>query len=269
MSNSYPPVPPTGATPGTAATTPPFNTSTSAGSGSGTGEKAKEQASHVAEGAKEATQQVAGTAKDQATKVAGEVKTQAKDLFKQTSSELKDQAGTQQQRVAAGLHSVSDELTSMANKSEGGGVAADLVQQLASRAGGVASWLEGRDPGTLLDDVRNYARRKPGTFIGLAAVAGVLAGRLTRSLVSSDDDSDTSSGTSSTPRRATAPTGQVGTPFVGGTTPTETSAGDVGFGATTRGAASPAGAPLGSAPLGTDPLGTSPLGTDPLRGGER
>ncbi|PRY68061.1 hypothetical protein B0I08_105226 [Glaciihabitans tibetensis] len=284
MSNSYPPVPPAGATPGTpasAGTSPPvvFDSGSGASAGvgsgfgsgsssdSGTGAKAKEQASHVAGDAKEATQQVAGTAKEEASKVAGEVKTQAKDLFKQTSSELKEQAGAQQQRAAAGLHTLSDELKSMADNSDGGGVAADLVQQVASRASGVASWLEDRDPGTLLDDVRDFARRKPGTFIGLAAVAGVLAGRLTRSLVSGGDDDDSdaasapSTSTSSTARRATSPATHVAAPPVSGTPPTVTGVGgDAGF---------VAGRPLGSDPLGTDPLGTNPLGTDPLRGERR
>jgi ElaB/YqjD/DUF883 family membrane-anchored ribosome-binding protein len=203
MSNSYPsvppteaalptgPVPPTGAVP---PVSPPANVppaGTGKHSDSGTADKVKDEASNVASGAKDAAQKVGGTAKGEAAKVAGEAKAQAADLLKQTSSELKDQAGAQQKRVAGGLHSLSDELTSMADKSEGGGVAADLVQQVAGRAGSVASWLEDRDPGTLLDDVKDFARRRPGAFIGIAAVAGVLAGRLTRSLASSEKDEHT------------------------------------------------------------------------------
>lgn len=33
-----------------------------------------------------------------------------------------------------------------------------------------------------MDEVKAFARRQPGMFIGAAAVAGILAGRLTRSL---------------------------------------------------------------------------------------
>jgi hypothetical protein len=175
MSNIYPPTPASDATFGTPDT-------------SGTAGTAKEQASQVASDAASAGENVLGTAKEQAASVAGEVATQAKDLIKQTQTELRDQAGTQQKRVATGLRSLSDELGSMAEKSEGGGVAADLVQQAASRAGSVATWLDDRDPGSLLDEVKTFARTRPGTFIGLAAVAGILAGRLTRSLTSEAAD---------------------------------------------------------------------------------
>jgi hypothetical protein len=61
-------------------------------------------------------------------------------------------------------------------------VASDLVRQAADRSHSVASWLDGRDPGSLLDEVKTFARRRPGTFLLLAAGAGVLAGRLGRSL---------------------------------------------------------------------------------------
>ena len=261
MSNSYPSVPPTETVPLTGSATPagvvpPIETVTpgasstdfpttstgkhsetgnNTGGDSGTGssgtadhaketaDRAKEEASKVADGAKESAQKVAGTAKDEAAKVAGEAKAQASDLIKQTSSELKDQAGVQQKRVASGLHSLSDELTSMADKSEGGGVAADLVQQVAGRAGSVATWLDDRDPGSLLGEVKDFARRRPGAFIGIAAVAGVLAGRLTRSLTSvAKDEASTTDGpstpatdefSSTTPASPSAPsTTAVSTP---------------------------------------------------------
>jgi hypothetical protein len=175
MSNSYQPIPPT---------TGASETSTAAG----TADVAKEHAQKVASATASAGENVVGTAKSQAANVAGEAKTQAKDLLAQTQGELRDQAGAQQQRVASGLHSLSEELGSMARNSEGSGIASDLVQQVSTRAGSVASWLEDRDPGSLLDEVRTFARTRPGTFIGLAAVAGVVAGRLTRSLTSAAAD---------------------------------------------------------------------------------
>jgi hypothetical protein len=77
-------------------------------------------------------------------------------------------------------------------------VASDLIRQAAERSASVASWLEGRDPGSLLNEVKSFARQRPGTFLLLAAGAGVLAGRLTRSLA------------------AGAPESQVGTASPGG-----------------------------------------------------
>ena len=43
-----------------------------------------------------------------------------------------------------------------------------------------AGKLQNREPAELLDEVRSFARRKPGLFLLGAAAAGVVAGRLTR-----------------------------------------------------------------------------------------
>jgi uncharacterized protein YjbJ (UPF0337 family) len=185
-----------------AAGTGSFDSSSSdSGSGSGKADAAKGEAKAVAGDAKDSAQQVAGTAKEQAGKVASEATGQAKQLFGQATSELKDQAGAQQQKAAEGLHAVSQQLTSMADSSDNG-LAQDIVRNLSGRAHGVASWLEGRDPGTLLDDVKHYAARKPGTFIAIAAASGLFAGRVVKALTaeakSEHDSSSTSTGTAST-----------------------------------------------------------------------
>ena len=155
--------------------------------GSRTADAARDQAQNVASDAKDAALSVAGVAKDEAKGVAAEARTQAKDLIAQTTSELKDQAATQQKRVASGLRSVGDEFESMADGSVGG-VASELVRTLGDRAESVASWLDGRDPGSLLDEVKSFAARKPGTFIAIAAGVGVVAGRLTKSLAAAASD---------------------------------------------------------------------------------
>jgi hypothetical protein len=145
-------------------------------------EAAKEEAADVKRHAADAAQNVAQTAKSEAVNVASEVKTNARGLLHQAKSDLTEQAGTQQQKVAEGLRSVAGELHSMANASDQPGVASDLVRQAAERSSAVASWLDGRDPGSLLTEVESFARQRPGTFLLLAAGAGVLAGRLSRSL---------------------------------------------------------------------------------------
>lgn len=154
---------------------------------------AKSQAQDVAGGAKKAAQQVAGTAKEQAGQVAQEAKTQVKQVVGQAQSELSDQAQTQQTRAASGLHSLGDQLAAMARGSEQPGMATDVAQQAADRAHEFAGWLENRDPQGVLDDVRTFARRKPGMFLVAALGAGVLAGRLARGM-SADSDAAASSG---------------------------------------------------------------------------
>jgi hypothetical protein len=156
-------------------------TGTSTGSG-GKKDAAKEEAAGVAKDAAAAGKQVAGTAKEQAKKVTSEATTQVRSLVGQAGSELKQQAGAQQERVAQGLRTLGEQFTAMASSADEG-AASSLVRTVAGRADAAASWLEGRDPGSLLDEVKYFARRRPGTFIAIAAVAGIVAGRLTTSLV--------------------------------------------------------------------------------------
>ena len=152
-----------------------------AGSASTAG-TAKDEAAAVAGHAAADAKSVAGTARTEAANVAAEAKTSALGLLQQTKTHLTEQAGTQQQRAAQGIRSVSSQLSTMADASDQPGVATDLVRQAAERSRSVATWLENRDPGSLLEEVKSFARQRPGTFLMVAAGAGLLAGRLGRSL---------------------------------------------------------------------------------------
>ena len=127
---------------------------------------AKDQAGQVAETTKQAGAQVAGTVADQAGQVTAEAGRQAKQLLSQARSEVTEQAAATQQRVADGLRSLADELAGWPGNSEQDGLAADLARQAADKAHNAAGWLADRDPGSLLDEVRSFARRKPGHLPG-------------------------------------------------------------------------------------------------------
>ena len=129
---------------------------------------------------------------EQAGQVASEATQQVKQLVQQTRSELTEQAATQQKRVASGLRSLSKELSAMAHGSEQPGMATDLAQQAGERANAVASWLEEREPGHVVDEITRFARQRPGAFLALAAGAGFLVGRLGRGLKAATDDSNDS-----------------------------------------------------------------------------
>jgi gas vesicle protein len=179
----------------------PLPASGTSPSGGSTTDVAKGQAAQVAGSAKESGQQVAAVAKDQAATVAKEASNQIKDLYGQSKSQLTEQAGQQQQRVATGLHTLADQLSSMAEKSEEQGVATDLARQAGDRARQVAGFLQDRDPGGLVDEVKAFGRRRPAAFLAICLGAGVLAGRFLRGATASDDDSSSasSSGGPSTP----------------------------------------------------------------------
>jgi len=152
-------------------------------------DQAKDQAREVGREGIDAAQGVAQTATTEARNVAAEASTQAKNLLGELGADLKEQAGASQQKAAEGLRSISDELVSMADNGDQTGPANSLVRQAAQRSGDVAGWLEGRDPGSLLEEVKDFARRRPGTFLMVAAGAGLLAGRLTRGLAGAGSDS--------------------------------------------------------------------------------
>jgi hypothetical protein len=153
-----------------------------------TKDAAKQEASKVAEQAAGAARSVAQTAKAEAGNVAAETKSSAQGLLQQAKSGLGSQAGEQQRKAADGIRGISSQLRTMADAPEKQGVASDLVREVAGRASSAASWIEGAEPGTLLVQVQSFARRKPGTFLLLAAGAGILAGRLARSLQAGGPD---------------------------------------------------------------------------------
>jgi hypothetical protein len=158
---------------------------------------AKDEASNVASTAAQAGSQVASTAADQAKQVTQETKRQAQDLINQGRSQLQEQARTGQQKAGEGLSGIAQQLRTMV---EGGsetpsGPAADLVRQAGDKLEELATWVQAREPGDLVDEVRAFARRKPGVFLLGAAVAGVVAGRLTTGVVAAHKDSSPSTGT--------------------------------------------------------------------------
>jgi hypothetical protein len=153
----------------------------------------KDKAADSAQVGKQAAGEVAQTAADRAKDVAHEAKTQARNVVGQAQDQLREQASTQHRSLVNNLRSLGDQLTSMADRSEESGQAIDLVSEAGSRAHSVASWLDEREPGQLVDEVRSFARRKPGVFVLGALAAGVVAGRLTRGVVAIHRDGETDS----------------------------------------------------------------------------
>jgi hypothetical protein len=154
---------------------------------------AQDKARDVASNAKASGGQVADTAKGEADRVAAEAKGQARDLMTQARGEFAGQASRQQERASSALHGIAAELGSMADNSENPGAATDLTRQAADRAHSMAGWLDSRQPSELLDDVKDFAQRRPGAFLAAAAAVGFVAGRLTRGLADdarSDDPGD-------------------------------------------------------------------------------
>lgn len=144
---------------------------------------AKDAGADVASTTKQAGAQVAGTAKGEAQRVVADTVSQARDLYGQATTELSSQAGKQQDRLTQTIRTFGQDLDKIGRgESVDSGPAVELVQNLAGRAHRAAEWLESRSPEDVLYEVRQLAARRPGLFIGLAAVTGVVAARLTKAL---------------------------------------------------------------------------------------
>lgn len=159
------------------------------GPGAPTKDVAHEQAAQVKDHASHAGEQVLDTAKDQAIEVATDAKAQARDLLGRARGELGTQASTQRDRAVQGLQSLATQLQSMAESGEQSATATQLARQGSQTTEQVATFLAERDPSQLVEEIRCFARRRPAAFLLGAAMAGVVAGRLTRGVkaASSED----------------------------------------------------------------------------------
>lgn len=154
---------------------------------------AKDEAQAVGAQAKEGAKHLVDVGKGEAANVASEAGHQVRNLIDQSRSQLVDQSSQQQQRLAEGLRALGEELSDMASGSEQQGVASDLAQQASERVNDVAGWLENREPGALVDELKDFARRRPGAFLASTAALGLLAGRFSRGLVADHQEQNESS----------------------------------------------------------------------------
>jgi uncharacterized protein YjbJ (UPF0337 family) len=139
---------------------------------------AADQAGTVKDTATSAASDVAGTAKEQVGSVVGEAVTQAKDL----TSQVKDQAAQRLDSTSTALTSSLKGFSGQLSEGDTSGVVGQLMTEAGTRLRGLSDYLERVGPEGLLNDVRGYARRSPGSFLLTAALAGVVSGRLMKGL---------------------------------------------------------------------------------------
>lgn len=150
---------------------------------------AREAAANLANEAGQAGRRVAGLAKDETKAVGSEARRQAKRLADQVGGEMRQQAAAQQSRAAKGLRTIGEEFSDMAGaQGSGSGFAATVAREAGNRTSAAAQWLDERDPQAVLEETKRFARRRPGVFIAIALGAGVVVGRLVRSLAQPSDD---------------------------------------------------------------------------------
>jgi len=160
---------------------------------------AKEQVQSVAATSKDEAANVVETAKEQVQAVTSDLRDQTRQLTDEARSQLTDHAFAQRDNAVQSLRSLGDELTGMAEKADSPGMGAQLTREVGGYAHKSADFLQEREPGQLVEELRGLARRRPGAFLLGAAFAGLLVGRVTRgakSAHSSDGSTDSTASSS-------------------------------------------------------------------------
>ncbi|MGW2831876.1 hypothetical protein [Streptomyces sp. NPDC001286] len=144
------------------------------------GETAKAEATATADQARQSAGQIKETVAEQGKAVVGEARHQAgralDDLRNRTVAEAEEQA----RRAAGVLRQWSDDIGGLADHAPGDSPARSLAAQISDRGHRAAGYLEKQGVDGVLTDLRHFARRRPGAFLGGALLAGLAVGRLAK-----------------------------------------------------------------------------------------
>jgi len=164
---------------------PVFATDDVARNGDKNGDSAARQ---VAATAGQGTEEVVEEVRSQTANVLGDVTSQARDVVHEARSEMRHQAGQQTERITQGLRTLAGQVEALRNGNpDEAGPVVDYVRQAGDKIQALAGRMESGGLDGIADDVRRFARRRPGTFLVGAAVAGFAVGRLLRSSTGGDE----------------------------------------------------------------------------------
>ncbi|MEU4443334.1 hypothetical protein AB0K14_13835 [Actinosynnema sp. NPDC050801] len=149
-------------------------------------ETAEQEGTAVAQHARQAAGEVRATAREQVGQVAHEAKGQAKHVAHDMRERVATEAEEQARRVSRQIDRIADELGTMADGSGPDSLTAGALRQVSDASRQAARYLDERGARGLLDSAQDFARRKPGTFLIGAAVAGFLVARAAKSMNAPD-----------------------------------------------------------------------------------
>ncbi|MFD9393985.1 hypothetical protein ACFWBB_25580 [Streptomyces sp. NPDC060000] len=155
-----------------------------------TGETAKAEASATADQARQAAGQVTDTAVDQAKAVAGEARQQVGAVAHDLRSRAMNEADEQAKKAAGSLRQWADDLAGLAEHAQSDSPARGLATQAADSGHRAADYLDEQGVDGVLTDVQDFARRRPGMFLGGALLAGLAVGRLVKAASKSDGSAE-------------------------------------------------------------------------------
>ena len=144
-------------------------------------ETAKAESVEVAETAKQAGKDVMSEVSEQTTAVARTAKDQFGQLAMQTRQELKAQGEQRGEQLAARLQTWAGQMRALVEgRVDDAGELRGLIGDAQQRLESYASSLRERGPDGVMQDVRRFARRRPGMFLLAAGATGFAIGRIVK-----------------------------------------------------------------------------------------
>ncbi len=138
-------------------------------------------------------QQVTEQAKQQSQQLAQQARQQASQLASRGTEQAKSQLANQKHDASQRMVPVQSALRETAQqlRRQGQGSAGDYADRAAEQVERFSTYLRETEVDEIMEEVRGYARRRPGLFLGSAAAIGFFA---TRFLKSSSEGQGTSVG---------------------------------------------------------------------------
>ena len=143
---------------------------------------------------------VAGQTRQQGQQLAQQARQQAGELANRGSEQVKSQLANQKHEASQRMTPIQTALRETAQqlRKQGQGSVGQYADQTADQVERFSGYLRETDVDEIMDEVRGFARRRPGLFLGSAVALGFLG---TRFLKSSSQEQGASAGNGSSMSR--------------------------------------------------------------------
>jgi hypothetical protein len=131
------------------------------------------------QGSNQATEQ----AKQQSQQLAHQARQQASNLASRTSEQAKSQLANQKHNASQRMVPIQSALRESAQqlRNQGQGQVGDYAEKAADQVERFSTYLRQTEVDEIMEEVRGFARRRPGLFLGSAAAVGFFATRFMKS----------------------------------------------------------------------------------------
>ncbi|MEU4622024.1 hypothetical protein AB0G04_18875 [Actinoplanes sp. NPDC023801] len=175
------------------------------------------------EAATHAAADVRDTVGEQAQRVGAEAQAQVRTIVAEVRDKVGEHARTQSDTLVTFIREAADNLDEMRGDRQQT-PAATVVARVADGGRQLADYLDRHGPEGVLQEVEDFARRRPGAFLATALAAGFVVGRLGKSVAKADAGAGAPAAPAvpATPGAAPSDAGAVAGPATGTTADPQT-----------------------------------------------